>query len=431
MSARMNRTAFLVVCGMVVWGPRAWSQDSAETQPASSGAVEAQAVAPYWVRVTGDDVYLRSRADGNSQPVTKVDRDTALRGFGSQFGWHRVKPTGDVFCYVHSDYIERRGDDEGVVSVSSGKLRARVGSTLRDLDPWKSEVQTLLERGEVVKIRGAQGDWLKIAAPDDVFVFITDEYVEKIEEDVARRLLAARGGEAEAAATQPASEDAVAAQAGATSEGDDEDHGTPSPRRVDLGGPWGRKLMKVERDIQLEAAKELGSREWKPLIDRLEPIAMQRDEPSVARVAERWAAQLNAYAASEKVLRMTRRLSEQEERDRRRYQRELERIRQARESASTRTAYDARGELLRSYVTGGATRFQLRSPLTQRVVAYAEFPAGGKLDAKDYVGKYVGVSGQRRRASETLGVDVIMVEKIVILERPTLKKQTEKPGGDD
>ena len=163
----------------------------AQTAPLASApsATTPAAAETIWLRVTADEVNLRSRPDANSVPVAQVERDTVLRGLGRDaYGWYRVAPPAGVFSYVAKEYVDRRGPIEGIVSVRSGTLRVRVGSLVRELDPLQSEVQVVLERGAAVRIVGEQGEWLRIAPPPGVCVYVSGEQVVMIGEDVAKRL---------------------------------------------------------------------------------------------------------------------------------------------------------------------------------------------------------------------------------------------------
>ncbi len=152
------------------------------TQPAASE--------PYFLRVRAAEVNLRCRADQNSTVVARVPRDTVVRAFREEFGWHAIAPPRGVFSLVSSDYVEERGD-EGVVTVSSGALRVRVGSLLYDLDPLRSEVQRLLQPGYRVRIVGRQPGWYRIVPPEGVYLFVHGEHVERISPELAVEL----GGE--------------------------------------------------------------------------------------------------------------------------------------------------------------------------------------------------------------------------------------------
>jgi hypothetical protein len=373
------------------------------TQPATAPA----APEPYWLRVTPEEVNIRSRPDANSEAVARVPRDTVLRAVGEQFGWHRILPPEGVFSYVSAALIERRGEDEGVVAVQSGTLRVRVGSLVRELDPTQSEVQALLPRGASVRIVGTQGDWLKIVPPESVYVHVSAAHVIRVSDEVAERLRLTASQPAVVAAAQAA---ATATRTAATRRGDE----------PDLTGAWGRKLVAVEADIQTEARKPLLDRAWGELIPRLRPIADQRAEPAVAHLAAAWIAELEQRSAEQQAVRAAEQTLQRIARERAQHERELALIERSRQAAS-RPAFDARGALRRSEAAGGRTdrpRYLLQDPLSGRVEVYVEFDPDAKIDLAELLGKYVGVRGERRPAP-ALGADVLRAKEIVVLDRET------------
>ncbi len=180
-STRTGLVAGLVLA-VVAAGPSAGAQS---TQPAA----ESGRVPFYWLRVTVDRVNLRSRADANSRIVARATRDQVLKAVGREYGWYRIIPPPGVYSIVSADYIEPVGNDRGVVRVVT-TLRVRVGSDIQPRDPLLSEVQVRLPRDAEVHILGRLGDrWLKIAPPKDVYVYVFGDYVERIDEAEARRLM--------------------------------------------------------------------------------------------------------------------------------------------------------------------------------------------------------------------------------------------------
>jgi hypothetical protein len=373
------------------------------------------------LRVTADGVNLRSRPDANSLSVARLERETVLRATGSEFGWHRVLPPEGVFSFVAARYVEQQQDGTGVVSVRSGTLRVRVGSLVFNVDPMQCEVQTRLPRGARVRIIGRQDDWLKIVPPEGVYMHVSERYVARISDDVAARLGADRS-----VASQPSRTPPAASAPGVAGE-------KPRPAAVEpnLGGKWAQHLVLVEAAIEAEARKPVLEQSWTAAIASLRPVAAQREEPAVARLAGAWITRLEERIAGQVALRAARELARREVRNKAQTQRELERIQRARQQPTSRPAFEARGELLPSYVPDGeraARRYKLQDPLTGRVQAYLEFPQRAGMAPKSYVGKYVGVRGERVREA-SLGADVIRVSEITVLGRqlPATRPSREKP----
>lgn len=407
---RLTRAALWVGLGVALGSANSIVRAQSENQPESSSrptAATRPAQAETWLRVTAEQVQVRSRPDANSVAVTRVEQDELLRAVDQdQYGWYRVLPPEGTFSYVSGEHVDRRGPTEGIVSVRSGTLRVRVGSTLQDLDPLQSEVQFLLERGTTVRIVGEQGGWLKIAPPQGVYAYVSGQHVERVSDEVAARLRSAKVPTTRATATS-----APAAQAGAAA--------TRPATGPDLTGVWGQRLVLVETAITAEGRKPVLDQAWVEPIARLRPIAAQSEEPMVARLAQAWIAQLEQRIVEQGTVRDAEEVLERAAREQAQHQRELDRLEQARQRAATRPAFAARGELLQSYAVEPAANtrwYKLRDPLTQRIEAYVEISLGSKLKPEDFLGQYVGIRGNRRSAPG-LGADVVQAEEIVALTR--------------
>ncbi len=363
-----------------------------------------QAATGTWLQVTGEDVYIRSRADANSLPVAQVPRDTLLRAVGRDaYGWYRIEPPAGVFSYVAAEYVDRRGPDAGIVSVRSGTLRVRVGSLVHDADPAQTEVQTLLERGASVQILGEQGAWLRIAPPPGVYMYVAAQHVRTIADDEAARLRTARPLASQLTSRETPVAAAVAGQAAPAAE-------------PDLSGPWGQRLVAIESAIAAEGRKPLAEQAWSDAITGLEPLVAQREDPLVARLAEAWIGQLQRRSIEQEVVRAADDLRQRTAREQTQHERERQRLERAKQTA-TRATLAARGELRRSLALearDGKRSYKLVDPLTGRMDAYLEITAEAKIDPEEFVGQYVGVRGVRR-SEPGLGADVVRVEEIVAL----------------
>jgi hypothetical protein len=361
----------------------------------------------FWLRVTGDSVNVRSRPDTNSLVMTRVPRGALLAAEELEFGWYRILPPPDTFSYVSAAYIDRRDADRGLVSVRSGKLRVRVGSSVQEVDPIRCEVQALLPRGTPVRILGQHDGWYKILPPPDVRAYISADYVQRVSDEIVAALepttAPARPTAAATTTTPPSTQPAIT---------------QPAERSDDLPGVWGQRLVAVEADIRSEAHKPLDEQSWDALIARMEPIATQAEEPLTARIAAAWTNKLQRRAAGLKALQAAEEVLRQTERERAQHDREMRRIDQLRTARAETSLYDAQGELGRSFVAGARLEdrwYKLQDPLTDRVVVYLEFDPRTKITPDAYEGKYVGVRGERR-FDPKLGADIIRVISVADLE---------------
>ena len=381
-------------------GSMCWAQSRPAADAADASGAEAE---PYWLRVTADRVHLRSRADQNSVAVAVLDRDAVLKGLSSEFGWHRVEPPEGVFSYTSAKYVDQLDHERGVVSVQSGRLRVRVGSLVQQVDPSRSEVQTLLTRGTPVRVVGRDGDWLRIEPPEGVYVYVSSRLVEKIDAEMAAMLQAKAADEpvVVAATTQPTA--------------------TRPAAPPNLSGPWGQRLVMVEAAIEAEGRKSPLEQAWKPVMKRLQPIAAQRTEPTVARLAQRWIARLERRQADQAALREARSLVKRDERAQKQFERELTQIHRARQDHANQMGLAVRGELFEDLAEdrpADQPRYRLHDPQGGRLLAYVEPAESAEIDLAEFVGYYVGVRG-KRESRDSLGADVIHVREIVVLPRET------------
>lgn len=357
-----------------------------------------------WLRVTAEEVNIRSRPDTNSLPVARVPRGTLLRALGrGAYGWYRVVPPEGVFSFVASEYIDRVSSTEGVVNVRSGALRVRVGSLVQDVDPQQCEVQVTLARGTRVQIVGEHGSWLKIVPPEGVQVYVAGQHVERVSAETAAEIQPATrparapGGERTARAAGPATRPASG---------------------PDLSGTWGQRLTLVEAAIAAEGGKPAAEQSWSEALTRLKPIAAQRDEPMVAALAQAWITRLEERVADAAALRDAEEVIRRAARDRSLHERELERIERARQ-ATTRPTLEIRGEVVRSLPLierPGRRWYKIQDPGTKRIEAYIEVDETTSADPEKFLGQVVVVRGTRRIVPG-IGAGVWQVEEIVPLEQ--------------
>jgi len=120
------------------------------------------------VRVIGDNVSLRAAPGLQSELLERAMRGDEMIYCEETNGWVAVQMPAGVDCWVSADYVK-----EGLVE--PGKLNVRSGPSLN------YSVVGVLARGDKVEVRDEFNGWLKIAPPPGGRVWISAEYVEKIE----------------------------------------------------------------------------------------------------------------------------------------------------------------------------------------------------------------------------------------------------------
>lgn len=383
-SARVGR--ILAVAALVTvpaWGQT--SQPSSAPTPASESNFTVIPVTPgpsepppqpaltqQHLRVTGDNVNLRTRPDVNSLPVAKLPRDTVLVASGSESGWRRVSPPSGVFVVVAGQYVRRESPTRGVVETSSGALRVRAASLIMPIDPNKCDVVTRLQPGTVVDIVGEQGEWLRILPPAEVQYYVNESFVEPISSDTANTL--------SAGATPLSPSQMVAEQA--TLASDAQPLPAPTPAQAEPVAPGAEPLP------QPSVVATPGS----STVVTLEGAA----NPGASAMPARSSGSASGGEASAEPIA----------KDEEPY------------VPPARMGFDAQGVLRPSFALPAGPhglRYKLQDPYTKKVRAYVEIPYELKLDLKKALGAYVGIQGQSY-AEETSGAQVYKATSVTILQ---------------
>lgn len=283
--------------------------------PVPPPATQQTLAEPVWLRATADRVNIRSRPDGNSVVMGQVDRDTALRADRVEFGWYRILPPEGIYCYVAAEYVEMTGDNAAVVKISEGTLRVRAGSTVRDVNPVNSDVLSRLNAGMALQVLGREGDWLRIAPPPDIRLYISDKFVERIGDDQAVLLRkTVRDVAPPPMAVRPTSGPSAAP--------------TPITAKPNAaGGPWSQRLAALESRIDIESRKPAGQQNWTEIARELERVAGQAEDKSAARLARAWMASVQQRASQREALAAVEAIVKRDQNDQRLFERYMNHLR--------------------------------------------------------------------------------------------------------
>lgn len=143
----MNRKRFYMACALAL---------SAAAAPAAEK-----------VRVVGQRVNLRARADLNAEVVGQVADGDMLEVLSLHDAWVEVVPPDSVDFWVHKDFVQGN-------QVMAAKLQVRAGPGIN------YSVVGNLQRGASVSPRGEFTEWLKIAPPPGTSLWISRTYVESV-----------------------------------------------------------------------------------------------------------------------------------------------------------------------------------------------------------------------------------------------------------
>jgi SH3-like domain-containing protein len=352
---------------------------------------------PYRAYVNSDDVYVRSGPGRNYYPTTKLRKGEAVEVYRHDpGGWLAIRPPRDSFAWVSKRHLDP-GDD-GIATVNSDRVVARVGSALGDV---RDVIQVRLSKGEMVELVETPSDdspWCKIAPPSGEFRWVFSKYVDReLPADLAedqREAEAARGyvshrdeGDVQLTAGEDEGE-AAGARSGAA------DTGSPHVQRA---------LDQVDFELSAMVAGDIAAWSFDDFQQRVEEVLKQAETPIDRGRCRLLLTNLARFADIKK---------------------RHDALRRSPEAAATAgtSSVDSRRDDPRFDGVGrlspvisekvGGPQFALVDS-ANAVISFIT-PAPG-VNLRPYVDRYVGVNGQRGYMTD-LGRQHINVQRVTLLE---------------
>jgi len=400
--------------------------------PGTAASQEQGSFEPYVGEVTGNNVYVRSGADANYYPVTKLNAGDRVVVVGEQWGWLKIVPPEGCFSLIDKNFVDRGVDDLGVVN--GDRVRVYAGSELSDRR-YARQVQ--LPKGAEVKILGElpEAGYYKIAPPKGAYLWISSRFVRRVPGAVPGEQMpprvrppAPKPREPEpkpGPTTRPAGPTATRPAAGPVASRPTATRPAPKPKPKP-SNKYAKLLEAIEQDLEIEFRKPLGARRLDVFIGRLEPIAKQQEEEIPRLRAQEWIRQLKLRMA---IAEEVRRIEAERERVNAVIQRgETERAAlQAMARGQQKRPFDAQGEFRKSYAFPASERmYRLVDPNMSppRTVAYVQIPEDSAIDPQAYLGRIVGV----RAASKRPLRDVVNPTYVIVPEEIVVLPQQEPPA---
>ena len=393
-------TARLVVLLSVVGlAQSVWAQEAPVAASAPAGA-------GYPGTVNGTNVYVRSGNSTRYYPCTKLSRPAEVTIVENLGEWLKILPPPGTFSVISRQYVRPEADGKAG-TVTNENVWVRAGG---DLCSWPAikdfwAIQVQLNAGDRVEILGQSGDYYRIAPPKGAYFYMSGLYVKS-----AGMPIPIAGRTPPTPAPTPTTAEAtvtVTLPPAARTEWEAAEQEYVKARTA---------LEAAEKDLFAEYQKPAADRDLPGLLAKYRAIQVSADSPlkpyvdlrvnflqsAIARIGEMDKAQALAAEAAEK-------------------QRQLALARAKIEAERTEikplTTYAAQGVVFTSAIFPGSEsapkRYLLRDPDTLKLGAYVQSVSGG-VDLQSYVGKCVGVMGSVRY-DKNLGVDIIEVEKVVVL----------------
>ncbi|MEI6563758.1 MAG: SH3 domain-containing protein [bacterium] len=122
----------------------------------------------FQVRVVGDDVNVRVRPDAGTEVVTQLQAGQFLSAVRVEGDWVGILAPTNAGLWVKKQYVK-----DGVVTGDKIRIRSGPGISYRDVG--------MLSKGAVLTELGSHGDWLKVAAPADLVLWVNRTMVQSFE----------------------------------------------------------------------------------------------------------------------------------------------------------------------------------------------------------------------------------------------------------
>lgn len=354
--------------------------------------------------VTGNDVYVRSGPSTNYYPVTKLNAGARVSVVDVVEGWYAIVPPEGCFSLIHKKFVDI-GDKPSAGVVNGNAVRVRAGSSLR---PDLYAKQLKLNRGAEVTVLGPHNDdYLRIAPPEGVRLYISQEFVARDTGSTAKL-------RNEPVPTPPSTSDTPDAKpvddasddkAADTAKAGEERESAKSE------SSYRGEIEELDAALAAEMREPLLHRDYSSLIARYGVLAEQDDDEYARVYAKSRIIQLHEASDGLSAVRELRDLGTKLKRERtiKLIERQQWRMRERKIGG----AYDAIGELRPSMIwtaPTGPKRYRLvgdEKP-TPRTIAYVEIPAQSNLDIRQFLGRRVGVRAGTTRL-ETQDVDPIVI----------------------
>jgi SH3-like domain-containing protein len=158
-------------------------------RPQTAPAPEAPA-GPYVGEVTGESVNLRAQNTEGAWSLRKLEKGERLVVLSESSGWLKVRVPLGYTCWVAKQYVDDGKD--GFVTVNADRVN------LRPAPSAKQFPLNYVDKGTKLRLVSCGEDWVEVAAPEDLPVWVAAPYVKRIgSEESLRSELASLRGEAD------------------------------------------------------------------------------------------------------------------------------------------------------------------------------------------------------------------------------------------
>ncbi|MCK4660964.1 MAG: SH3 domain-containing protein [Phycisphaerae bacterium] len=395
---------------------------------------------PYVGEITAKNLNVRSGPSTNYYVVTRLRAGDRVGVFGTEHGWLKIVPPSGCFSLIAEQYVDRGDGVNGVVNADNVYVRA--GSELSSHNYAK---QLKLKSGALIRIIGpADDDFLKIEPPEGAALWVSHQYIQRVAGAVFGAELAdarqhdeladARHGDKPASSSgepavpleegldvevvqgEPMPGSSVAAADPQAQEQATEDDSVPVAE-------YRSRLEALDARLKEEMGKPLEQRDFSELLPGFRELSEQDVDGYTKSYAGVRVRQIEAARDMIEGVRKVRQLREEVRSTRKDALAERSNLRPL--PVRIEAGFDIEGELHPSALYSspvGPQRYRLIDPdfTPPRTLGYVEIPPDSGLDARDFLGRRVGVRA-RERILQTGDVDPISIyvaAELVVLDRP-------------
>ncbi len=363
--------------------------------------------------VTGTGVNVRSGPSGNYYVVMRLSAGHRVVIVDRRPSWVAIAPPKGAYSLIAREYIDPDGENKGVVN--GDRVWVRAGSDLSE-QIYAKQVQ--LNKGASVTIVGETETHYRVIPPKGARLWISEDYVQLIEETDVESPAAVEHAVAEAPAERPAPASPAPPATQPTQ---------PAPAAPTTTGIKAEdvqtRIEAIESVLDTEFAKERSERDMPMLIKRFAPMAEQDDDTVAKHYARYRIQQLERVIQHAEALKKLQILDDQWTQSRHQFLQQRTNLRTTHPELTRE--FDVRGKFIISAAYSnpvGPRRYRLIDPdstgMIPRTIAYVEIDPQSEIDPQAFLGRYVGVRARSRHLLEST-VDRMLVYRaaeIVILE---------------
>jgi hypothetical protein len=360
---------------------------AAEAEPAPGPATlttgAAEPTYPFTGKIAADLVNIRCGPGLYYYPLTTLSKGDNVVVESERDGWLALRPSQDVFGLMRkSDLDIAAGGTSAVVTSPKARVYASSPTAKRQ---WC--VASILEKGDRVAVLGPdEGDFLRVAPPKDVRVYIVDEYVT-----------------------------ASAAGAGTPGTGVGTEVVSVEVEAPDVN-PLIEAFHKADGSLKAEMVKEIGQRDFDAPAAEYQTILEKAEKDYIKTACKQRLAYIEAqreiqedYLEVEGLSeRLDERLAEIQTR------RAQEKAQSDAEQAMGRAGFVAQGMVRKLEILQGVDY-----PIKYKLVDQNNEPLvvlkSSQYDLADYVGKVIGVRGTRQYLKDWR-IYCVTVDDLEVLE---------------